>query len=132
MSTPKIQIKPCPFCGGEAKRTIIRENDGIKHWSCGCANQSCHGDPLAFGDNRAEAIANWNYRAELSSPPKAGVSACPFCGKLPERKLYPPAPPEITQPYWMVMCVNPDCKCSAMISGDTDLEAIYHWNQRAE
>lgn len=51
-------LKPCPFCGGEAC-TLIDEEGYTPQYSVQC--QSCKIETLAF-DERAEAIAAWNRR----------------------------------------------------------------------
>lgn len=51
------ELKPCPFCGGEAK--IYRPDDGSLFIGCkiGCVNQ----EPFAAEEG---AIKAWNTRAE--------------------------------------------------------------------
>ena len=56
------ELKPCPFCGVEAK-TI--ENKAIGCWYIGCSNSLC----LMWADTQmymhateAEAICAWNRR----------------------------------------------------------------------
>lgn len=61
-------LKPCPFCGGEAK--IMWHNEDDREGHIACLNRKC---PvlvrIEWGANRqcstkAEAIAAWNRRAE--------------------------------------------------------------------
>ena len=50
------ELKPCPFCGGEAK--ILRDIHGVVSCSCGAVVTAKH------KNDTAEAIAAWNSRAE--------------------------------------------------------------------
>ena len=60
------EIKPCPFCGGEAvvDGTTWRASDGEE--VCWISCRSCNGSSPA--DTPAEAIAAWNRRAETATP----------------------------------------------------------------
>lgn len=63
MGRKELQLKPCPFCGGEA--TLGRDECG--YFIIGCENSDCFayinrmdGSPSFFlGEN---AIDQWNYR----------------------------------------------------------------------
>lgn len=51
-----MELKPCPFCGGEAKR-----NDDKQNWGdIFCTNCGCH---ILEGDTE-KAIEAWNTRQE--------------------------------------------------------------------
>ncbi len=74
MNKPDLtnELLPCPFCGGEARRYIHKNDKGdnflqwkTDNWvSCiGCGNQTCmHGEYL-------DAIAAWNQRYNTSEYP---------------------------------------------------------------
>ncbi len=56
-------LKPCPFCGGEASTRYIR--DGREAWcrQCGSSGkQEFHG-PASIASAEDRAIAAWNRRA---------------------------------------------------------------------
>jgi Lar family restriction alleviation protein len=54
------ELKPCPFCGGEATLWKIRETDGPYyrpyHILCGC------GGRVGWFEEKKEAIDAWNRR----------------------------------------------------------------------
>ena len=54
-------LKPCPFCGGEASM-IIEFPDGTAI-SVGCYSGNCAMEPYTWNPSEAEAIAAWNRRA---------------------------------------------------------------------
>lgn len=54
-------LRPCPFCGGEAK--IQEYNGGFA--AVGCSNGRCYMHPHALGFPSADRAAEmWNMRAE--------------------------------------------------------------------
>lgn len=63
------ELKPCPFCGGEAKVEIGLHNFDDAQVDCQqCGASGPLHDEAPFRDgardyNRAEAIAAWNQRA---------------------------------------------------------------------
>lgn len=68
MTEPKEALKPCPFCGGEAKTTEKRF--GVpKKWRI-LWGVYCDGDCGTFFDCRepseSKAIAAWNTRADAT------------------------------------------------------------------
>lgn len=55
-----IELKPCPFCGGEARAGEY--NGGFGY--VGCAGGACRMSPHAFGFPSVEDAAEaWNRRA---------------------------------------------------------------------
>lgn len=54
------ELKPCPFCGGEAKIATCDWGYSVKeYWvycSCGCKTNNCH--------SKEEAIEAWNRRVQ--------------------------------------------------------------------
>lgn len=63
-----IKLKPCPFCGGEAR--LRHENFGVDKYSyCQCVNSACEAktrnvmiSTLFSSDEKAVEI--WNRRAD--------------------------------------------------------------------
>lgn len=55
-----MELKPCPFCGGEAIDCEIETGN----WRIGCNNARCRGDWFAskFYPSKAAAIEAWNNR----------------------------------------------------------------------
>lgn len=58
----ETELKPCPFCGGEAE-TLRFADKG--YWDVGC--HACEISPCTedmFYETRAVAVAAWNRRVE--------------------------------------------------------------------
>ena len=59
------ELKPCPFCGGEAKLLTLTYNGG-KVYGVFCTadleQEYQHGHFIDNYDNKDEAIADWNRR----------------------------------------------------------------------
>jgi len=54
-------LKPCPFCGGEAS---LQETETLPvKFTVGCLDESCIGFPSITFQIRNDAIAGWNRRA---------------------------------------------------------------------
>lgn len=57
-------LKPCPFCGGEAK--LYPYSNITDWWSVGCETSGCignHNDDARFFSCKKSAIEAWNRRA---------------------------------------------------------------------
>ena len=58
------ELKPCPFCGGEA--VIKPWVDDIDCFCVGCLNEECHGEIQTDGEfgyhNKKNAAEAWNTR----------------------------------------------------------------------
>jgi Lar family restriction alleviation protein len=54
----ETELKPCPFCGGEAG--MVPPDSALPLWYAGCR----HCDQGFCEDSEAEAIAAWNARAD--------------------------------------------------------------------
>ena len=61
------ELKPCPFCGGEAMQLLRINPDGTGSYIYGCTTIGCMGNALGvrwgFKTNK-EAIEAWNRRAD--------------------------------------------------------------------
>ena len=69
------ELKPCPFCGGEAHITLEQAM-----WFIECENEDC-GAMMGFEAevvSRIEAIAAWNRRAQPASEPLTPCDACRY------------------------------------------------------
>lgn len=58
------ELKPCPFCGVEASE--FKDRGHSTAYNVGCFNGDCTIEPNTWADTKAEAIAAWNTRADLS------------------------------------------------------------------
>ena len=58
------ELKPCPFCGGEARRVTVRHPSGHLQYAICCINEKCFVCPTtaAYKTKGADARA-WNRRA---------------------------------------------------------------------
>lgn len=75
--TKRAQLRPCPFCGGEAKVIVDFLMDGVKY-CCTCTECEAKSTPYAFRDigtmrdevfdkmeeKKEKAIEAWNKRDE--------------------------------------------------------------------
>ena len=67
MTTQTEELKPCPFCGGEAELIIDNDHHG-EFFQLGCKDKECLGHWAYYTESIAEtpvseAIAHWNTRA---------------------------------------------------------------------
>lgn len=78
------QLKPCPFCGGEAN--IYQMHFWGTTYTCECSDCGIETKPM---DTEAEAIEAWNRRTETASDTLMRVLAydatCGVCDKRKER-----------------------------------------------
>ena len=82
------ELKPCPFCGGEAK---VMRDKCIEVYFVGCSNDKCLGFS-ALGwtyETAEEAIKAWNNRNERickmipnGDADFAATLACSVCGNV--------------------------------------------------
>ena len=62
------ELKPCPFCGGEATlfqiKCITHSNGGAGMFQVKCVNLQCNVSPKTmYESSKDEAIVAWNRRA---------------------------------------------------------------------
>ena len=55
------KLKPCPFCGGEAKVSYFSVNAG---YMANCNNADCFVYPSVWGVSAEQATERWNTRAD--------------------------------------------------------------------
>lgn len=85
-----IELKPCPFCGGEANTIQTRWSNN--RWytccpSCDTINGLLEGYDIAGRyETEAEAAEAWNTRAERTCHDESGGDPCAFvcsqCGSV--------------------------------------------------
>lgn len=94
--TKAPELKPCPFCGGEAKAGFRTDSSGqteafVSCWSCLCGmtqELDWHMTPAETEKEKAEIVASWNSRADLALAAEAAAleRAAKECESLlPER-----------------------------------------------
>ena len=57
-------LKPCPFCGGEARIHISGKSDGYR---VACKNPFACGAKIEWFDKEEEAIEAWNTRKPIEA-----------------------------------------------------------------
>lgn len=86
----KVELKPCPFCGGEAVAGSNFDND--HYVMCGADCDKC-GGMVGYMKTEMAAIENWNRRTALASGPI--FTGCSTEQHLAAKRLgdaLPPAP----------------------------------------
>lgn len=75
------ELKPCPFCGGEAEMLTAESMHGGNLYGVMC--DYCAGRADVY-DTEAEAIAAWNSRAERTCriEGRYGNQYCTCCGEM--------------------------------------------------
>lgn len=80
------ELKPCPFCGGEAEfypAACIEQGWYIATVQCvSCAAQVCSKPGLDRAEQEANesSIEAWNTRAERTCKNRGGYKGCSECG----------------------------------------------------
>ena len=71
------ELKPCPFCGGEAHISASSDGYGVECWNRRCIDMQMDELPT-----EAEAIDAWNTRAERTCRDTGGylMFRCSECG----------------------------------------------------
>ena len=90
----KSELKPCPFCGGEAIRLIDFDDEYERVYLESIHCRSCHAR-VAWQETAEEAAEAWNRRVELTGEwleDEYGYCRCSICG-------YEHDDPETTTPY---------------------------------
>ena len=77
-------MKPCPFCGGEASK--IPDANHSTGWEVGCFSGKCDVEPHIWAVHLETAVMQWNTRAdrieELVKDQKQGEAANPVIKEL--------------------------------------------------
>ena len=119
------QLKPCPFCGGEAElRSFTSKGNNQKIWwyvTC----QNCEVYIESCFETQKQAIYAWNLRTTVEYSPNEKLKRCPFCGSY--AKVFH----SLLHTIFHVECLN-EITCGAEL-GDfsSEQEAIDSWNKRS-
>lgn len=77
-----VELKPCPFCGGDAE---LRSDEANEVYDVGCCKCNAHGASFdvwwSDGDAATNARTAWNMRKKPNDDPQAEFKKCPFCGE---------------------------------------------------
>ncbi|MBQ6969820.1 MAG: Lar family restriction alleviation protein [Synergistaceae bacterium] len=71
--TLEVELKPCPFCGGEA--ILAQQEYSLGYHFLVCCSQ-CGFEQHVY-TSQAEAVADWNKRVD----DYLQLKPCPFCGR---------------------------------------------------
>lgn len=58
------ELKPCPFCGGEAQMVITEHTPKGNDYTPRCSNPACAGRITKKWINYDKAVEAWNRRVE--------------------------------------------------------------------
>jgi hypothetical protein len=136
--SPKKQIKPCPFCGCQSKRTIFIDSLEMtprKVWTCQCSNPMCPGNSITYGPTRRIAIERWDRRTQFPNFVLDGWKGCPFCGATVSNATVEHHPidlPDIDKPFVSIWCPNEQCESRPLVTADNETELQKKWNTRYE
>jgi Lar family restriction alleviation protein len=57
-------LKPCPFCGGEAWKTVWRNAELKTMYKISCLNEECNIQPFTdYVTDEETVVKDWNRRA---------------------------------------------------------------------
>lgn len=66
------ELKPCPFCGGEAERITLEDDENFGGDVICCTKcQASSNVEFGFKEN---LVSNWNRRADLAPDPRVGLA----------------------------------------------------------
>lgn len=72
----KIELKPCPFCGGKAKMVVYPNYNDGNDYVVICTK--CDAGVPNWCETEEEATRQWNKRFDVTD--KIELRSCPFCG----------------------------------------------------
>ena len=113
----RLELLPCPFCGGDA--LLVWERCPEEQIVAECENLHCL-SAVRSSKTAEEAIARWNNRAKSN-----GLKPCPFCGSIAVLDKFDNGKCDMYQ----VVCSNPKCEAET-ISSNKPEDVITIWNRR--
>lgn len=126
------ELKPCPFCGGEAEIRDEHDHSWIAH-------KGCPADLGGF-ETRVEAIVAWNRRTTLSGRAEPFGYYCECKGADPaflRKPAYIPPTDNLhttTPLYAAPFAILPDVSGAEAVGWETEAEweleqRAFHWNE---
>lgn len=59
-----MEVKCCPFCGGNPKITCLLKGSPFEAWYIKCMNPECDAEIKCPSKTEEEAVIRWNQRTE--------------------------------------------------------------------
>ena len=61
------ELKPCPFCGGEAEVVKVHSGVAMFPYTVVCKSDECSASVGVFKETRGKAIEAWNTRKPMEA-----------------------------------------------------------------
>ena len=126
------ELKPCPFCGREAK--VYQDERGYYVSCTHCFTVvGYEADPCNDFQTEAEAIAAWNKMANEFEVMNEELEPCPFCGSKVtiQREHYADEHNMLATRYY-VECTGRRAANSFRFYSEKPEEAVDEWNKRVK
>lgn len=119
----KVDLKNCPFCGGEAEMVVYNNYNNYNHdYAVHCTK--CGATVPIWRETEEEATRQWNKRFDVTD--KIELRSCPFCGgeAVIEHNS------EYDDEGYVVRCS--ECGIEASNWCSNEHETAQWWNRRAD